>query len=231
MDPAELQSLVRAKRGARALFFDTETTGCNPATLRLTTAVFYSVATGQFHYYLASDDPTEQRIEEIGVLMDCSSPLIVHNMNFDLWTVFAQYFSADRIGRWAKKTIDLFEVIRKQEGPGNGSWVGINHLCQVAGLQTKVADGVGAIDMWNEERYKALVYYCAVDVYMMMQLHARDEVYFCCKAFDTSVRKNVHVGVGRIDMATMRVYTKYGAGTAPPGMEPGHCPCFTVDQK
>lgn len=215
MDPATLLALVRAKRGPRAVFFDTETTGCNPDTLRLTTAVFFSAETGQFHKYLASDDPDETRIEEMGALLDSGDPLVVHNMNFDVHTVFAQYFDRARIGRWAKKTLDLFEVIRKQEG----SWVGINHLCQVAGLQTKVADGAGAIDMWNDERYEALVYYCAVDVYMMLLLHAMDEVRFCCKAFDTAKRKNVHVGTGYVDMKTMRVYSKYDGAVE----ECAHC--------
>lgn len=202
---------ITKRFGPDVVFFDSETTTAKRHQLRATVIVAFSCRTKAFHSY--------DLIEGEGVmglfaeLLDSASKIVVHNKYFDINSVLGAYFSEERVKEWDEKVLDLFEVIRTSEG----SWIGINSLCTIAGLSQKTADGAGAILMWNEGEFKKLRDYCAVDVLMLLELFAQDKVYFCCKRKDFNQDAHIVIGTGCIDMDSMQVSYTHDSTVYPPG--------------
>lgn len=219
MDAAARLALLRKRYGRTAVFVDTETTSANAEILRMTTAVAFSCETGQFHFVKTWGPDAEEEIGLLGLLLDGACTIVAHNHQFDFGAVLSGYFAPERVAGWCKRVLDNFELIRAHEG----SWIGIDHLCQVAGLQTKTSNGAEAILMWNRGEVDRLAEYCAMDVNLMMRHMEADHLEFCLARWKQ--RKRSHAGAGYVDMDTRDVHARYGAEAFPTGRDKGNDPC------
>jgi hypothetical protein len=211
LQPDELDAIFSSvhNRFGHTVLFDTETTCLDKEKMRLTTIQAISTQTRQIHSYDLING--EEVVGLFGMLLDSACTIAAHNSFFDNETALGLYFPPEKLAEWRRKMIDHFETIKHLEG----SWIGVNALCQIAGVTTKIADGAGAIEMWNEGNFKALREYCAVDVIVLLLLWARDRIHFCCKRPVAKGKPCAHVGSGFIDRDTLTVTTCIGVDQTP----------------
>jgi hypothetical protein len=210
-----------------SVFLDLETNGCQfggDERLRVTVGVVYVRRTGCMYSYL------EDELGFMAFLLDCADSIIIHNKSFDL-EVLRLYFGGSAVGNarvdaWDAKIVDLFEIIRLNEG----SWVGLNALCEVNGRAQKTGSGLHAVELWNDGRVAELISYCAMDVILMVRLlEGANSLWFCQKRYNIDTHEQEHQGTCRMNTDTF-VITPVAA-RYPPGFHVGDCPCVVSHKR
>lgn len=217
---AAMRETAKRRYGPWCLYFDTETTGIDPDTLRMTTASVLCIKNMEIYTFTEADMPA------LAALLDATaangSKILVHNSPFDMWKVMAGYFDKERVAVWFACVVDPFLLVKQQER----LWVGMDALGQMSGVTKKTSTGKEATVMWQNGEIDKLRSYCAFDVVVLFEISVLPFAPFCIRRYNADMKKQVHIGYGILDMETQRVHVAYGEGVfycSEDGKE--HCTC------
>jgi len=195
---------AKRRYGPWCVYFDTETTGVDTDTLRMTTASILCVKNMEVYTF------TEDDMSALALILDetanMGSKILVHNHRFDFRKVMAGYFASEKVDFWVRYVFDPFELVKQQES----LWVGMDALGQMRGVTKKTSTGKEAITMWQNGEIDRLRSYCAFDVVVLFEISVLLFVPFCIRRYNADLKRQVHVGYGVLDMETWRVSAAYG---------------------